>query len=72
MADKAVRGATKPKHAAPKAKYVDPIVSSTFAQDGSFHEICRALAVKLKDPNSTVIVLFIYETTILCNSTGRL
>ncbi|BGP16933.1 hypothetical protein JCM10213_007379 [Rhodosporidiobolus nylandii] len=52
---KTVEGATKPKRAAPKAKYIDPIVQATFNQDGALQEIIRALGVRLRDPNSTVV-----------------
>ncbi|KDE07612.1 hypothetical protein MVLG_02077 [Microbotryum lychnidis-dioicae p1A1 Lamole] len=52
--NKTVALATKPKRAAPKAKYIDPIVQSTFNQDGSIQEIVRALSTRLRDSNTTV------------------
>ncbi|GAA5971033.1 hypothetical protein JCM11641_004121 [Rhodosporidiobolus odoratus] len=52
---KTVEGATKPKRAAPKAKYIDPIVQATFNQDGALQEIVRTLGVRMRDPNSTVV-----------------
>ncbi|GAA6002979.1 hypothetical protein JCM10207_001927 [Rhodosporidiobolus poonsookiae] len=52
----AVEGATKPKaKAAPKAKYIDPIVQATFNQDGALQEIIRTLATRLRDSNPTVV-----------------
>ncbi|GAA5952915.1 hypothetical protein JCM3765_003005 [Sporobolomyces pararoseus] len=51
---KTVELATKPKRAAPKAKYIDPIVQSTFSQDGALQEIIRTLSLRLRDPNTTV------------------
>ncbi|TNY20689.1 ENTH domain-containing protein [Rhodotorula diobovata] len=52
---KAVDGATKPKRAAPKAKYIDPIVQATFSQDGQLQEVVRTLASRMRDPNTTVV-----------------
>ncbi|SCZ89693.1 BZ3500_MvSof-1268-A1-R1_Chr9g10560 [Microbotryum saponariae] len=34
--------------------YIDPIVQSTFNQDGSIQEIVRALSTRLRDSNTTV------------------
>ncbi|GAA5827379.1 hypothetical protein JCM10212_004398, partial [Sporobolomyces blumeae] len=51
---KTVELATKPKRAAPKAKYIDPIVQSTFNQDGALQEIVKALSQRIRDPNTTV------------------
>ncbi|GAA5854875.1 hypothetical protein JCM9279_005547 [Rhodotorula babjevae] len=52
---KAVDGATKPKRAAPKAKYIDPLVQATFQQDGQLQEVVRTLASRMRDPNTTVV-----------------
>ncbi|KAJ8293445.1 ENTH domain-containing protein C19F8.03c [Rhodotorula toruloides] len=52
---KTVELATKPKRAAPKAKYIDPIVQATFNQDGQLQDIVRTLATRLRDPNPTVV-----------------
>ncbi|BGP25350.1 ENTH domain containing protein [Rhodotorula toruloides] len=52
---KTVELATKPKRAAPKAKYIDPIVQATFSQDGQLQDIVRTLATRLRDPNPTVV-----------------
>ncbi|BGP48883.1 hypothetical protein JCM10450v2_004762 [Rhodotorula kratochvilovae] len=52
---KTVEGATKPKRAAPKAKYIDPIVQATFSQDGQLQEVIRTLAQRMRDPNTTVV-----------------
>ncbi|GAA5891641.1 hypothetical protein JCM6882_006154 [Rhodosporidiobolus microsporus] len=52
---KTVEGATKPKRAAPKAKYIDPIVQATFNQDGALQEITRTLGARMRDSNTTVV-----------------
>ncbi|GAA5854022.1 hypothetical protein JCM8547_008196 [Rhodosporidiobolus lusitaniae] len=52
---KTVELATKPKRAAPKAKYIDPIVQATFNQDGALQEIVRTLGVRMRDANQTVV-----------------
>lgn len=53
---KTVQLATKPKRAAPKAKYIDPIVQSTFNKDGSLQEVIKALNVRMRDDNPTVVL----------------
>ncbi|KAM0748804.1 ANTH-domain-containing protein [Meredithblackwellia eburnea MCA 4105] len=53
--NKLVTLATKPKRAPPKAKYIDPIVQSTFSQNGSMQEIVRALGSRMREDNSTVV-----------------
>lgn len=55
--DKAIKLATKPKRAAPKAKYIDPIVQGTFSQDGSLEEAIKSLTLRLRDQNTTVRAL---------------
>lgn len=52
---KVVSGACKPKHAPPKSKYIDALVSCTYQSDGSFQDVSRALRNKLRDPNSSVV-----------------
>ncbi|KAA1089414.1 hypothetical protein PGT21_017676 [Puccinia graminis f. sp. tritici] len=52
---KIVSGACKSKHAPPKSKYIDALVSSTYQADGSFQDVSRALRSKLRDPNSSVV-----------------
>ncbi|UZJ56490.1 hypothetical protein CBS101457_005810 [Exobasidium rhododendri] len=53
--EKLIKQATKPKPGAPKAKYIDPIIASSFSQDGSLQEICRAISGRLSDNNSLVV-----------------
>ncbi|KAH7335185.1 ANTH domain-containing protein [Rhizoctonia solani] len=53
--EKLVKLACKPKGAAPKSKYIDPLVSATYADDGSIHDICRALAPRFKEPNAVIV-----------------
>ncbi|GAA6032637.1 hypothetical protein JCM8097_004855 [Rhodosporidiobolus ruineniae] len=52
---KTVELATKPKRAAPKAKYIDPIVQATFSQDGALQEIVRTLSVRMRDSNPVIV-----------------
>lgn len=52
--DKMVREATKPKAAPPKAKYIDPILATTFAQDRSLSDVCRALGQRMRDKDAVV------------------
>ncbi|KAL9934190.1 hypothetical protein V8E36_006646 [Tilletia maclaganii] len=53
--DKVVKSATKPKIAAPKAKYVDVLVTASFSQDASLNDIIRSLASRLREPNTIVV-----------------
>ncbi|PWN90690.1 ANTH-domain-containing protein [Acaromyces ingoldii] len=53
--DKLIKQATKPKPGAPKPKYIDPIIASSFSQDGSLQDICRALGGRLREPSSLVV-----------------
>lgn len=54
--DKVVKLASKPKNAIPKAKYVDVLVASTYSDDGSLNDVVRALALRLREPNTVVSV----------------
>ncbi len=54
--DKVVKGATKPKSGGIKPKYIDPIIATTFATDGSLQDVCRALGTRLRDSNATVVL----------------
>ncbi|EST08493.1 protein of unknown function DUF1720 [Kalmanozyma brasiliensis GHG001] len=54
--DKVVKGATKPKSGGIKPKYIDPIIATTFATDGSLQDVCRALGNRLREPNATVVL----------------
>lgn len=53
--NKLIREATKPKPGAPKPKYIDPIIASSFSSDGSLQDMCRALAQRLSDSSSLVV-----------------
>lgn len=58
--DKMVKGATKVKLAAPKPKYIEPILQSTYRAvggraDGDFEQVMRCLATRLKDGAWTVV-----------------
>lgn len=58
---KLIKEATKPKPGAPKAKYIDPVIASSFTQDGSLQDICRAIAGRLGESNSLVRTLVTIE-----------
>ncbi|KAG8696553.1 hypothetical protein FRC09_008395 [Ceratobasidium sp. 395] len=53
--EKVVKLACKPKAAAPKAKYLEPLIAATYADDGSIHDICKALAPRFKEPNAVIV-----------------
>ncbi|PWZ02124.1 ANTH-domain-containing protein [Testicularia cyperi] len=53
--DKVVKGATKPKAGGIKPKYIDPIIATTFATDGSLQDVCRSLGNRLRDSNVHVV-----------------
>lgn len=52
--DKLVKGATKPKQALPKSKYVDPLIAATRQRDGDLQDVLRSIKYRLTDSNSTV------------------
>ncbi|PWN31334.1 ANTH-domain-containing protein, partial [Meira miltonrushii] len=54
--EKLIKEATKPKPGAPKAKYIDPIIASSFSQDGSLQDMCKALSSRLNDSSSLVVM----------------
>ncbi|QRW03111.1 epsin amino-terminal-like (ENTH) domain-containing protein C19F8,03c [Ceratobasidium sp. AG-Ba] len=64
--DKVVKLACKPKAAAPKAKYIEPLISATYSDDGSIHDICKALAPRFREPNAVVVfkALIVLHTVI--------
>ncbi|PWN21643.1 ANTH-domain-containing protein [Microstroma glucosiphilum] len=53
--NKLIKDATKAKPGAPKPKYIDPILASTFSQDGSLADVCRSLALRLRETNSITV-----------------
>lgn len=53
--EKTIKNACKPKPAPPKSKYLDPIITATYSQDGAVPDICRALSSRLREPNSVVV-----------------
>ncbi|KIL69386.1 hypothetical protein M378DRAFT_69482 [Amanita muscaria Koide BX008] len=71
--DKTVKLACKPKAAPPKAKYLDPIVAATWADEGSVSDICRALAPRFREPNAIVVfkALIVLHTIIRNGSTDN-
>uniref|UniRef100_A0A1D1ZEY6 ENTH domain-containing protein C19F8.03c n=1 Tax=Anthurium amnicola TaxID=1678845 RepID=A0A1D1ZEY6_9ARAE len=52
--DKAIRGATKPKRAAPKKKYLDVLIPAT-ARDVTLETMFMSLDYRLKEPSWTVV-----------------
>nr|ODN81404.1 hypothetical protein L203_05663 [Cryptococcus depauperatus CBS 7841] len=53
--DKIVKLACKPKNAPPKAKYIDALISATYADNGSIIDIARSIALRLRDQNGIVV-----------------
>ncbi|VDB99917.1 unnamed protein product [Peniophora sp. CBMAI 1063] len=71
--EKVVKNACKPKHAPPKAKYLDPIIAATWSDDGAIHDVCRALAPRFREPNATVVfkALLVLHTMIRNGATDK-
>ncbi|PVG04714.1 ANTH-domain-containing protein [Serendipita vermifera] len=71
--DKVIKLACKPKQAAPKAKYLDPIIAATYSDDGTLREICASLAVRLREPSLVVIhkALLVIHTMIRTGHTDN-
>ncbi|KAL5513285.1 hypothetical protein ACEPAH_3683 [Sanghuangporus vaninii] len=71
--DKTVKLACKPKAAPPKAKYIDPIIAATYSEDGAVHDVCRALALRLREPNTIVVfkALIVLHTMIRNGATDN-
>ncbi|KAK9479375.1 ANTH domain-containing protein [Lipomyces japonicus] len=63
--DKLVKGATKIKMAAPKAKYIEPILAGT-ADRQDVEDIFRILSVRISDSAWTVCDLLIFFYTLVC------
>ncbi|KAG8748372.1 hypothetical protein FRC10_005919 [Ceratobasidium sp. 414] len=36
-------------------QYIEPLIAATYADDGSIHDICRALAPRFKEPNAVIV-----------------
>ncbi|KAJ3516945.1 hypothetical protein NLJ89_g814 [Agrocybe chaxingu] len=71
--DKVVKLACKPKAAPPKAKYIDPIIAATWSDDGSVHDVCKALAPRIREPNTIVVfkALIVLHTMIRNGATDN-
>ena len=35
-------------------QYIDPIIAATWSEDGSIHDVCKALAPRIREPNTIV------------------
>ncbi|KIV77904.1 hypothetical protein PV11_09680 [Exophiala sideris] len=53
--EKLVKGATKIKLAAPKSKYIEPILSATNGGDSGVAEVFRTLQIRLRDSTWTIV-----------------
>ncbi|KIW17514.1 hypothetical protein PV08_04708 [Exophiala spinifera] len=53
--EKIVKGATKIKLAAPKSKYIEPILSATHGGDSGVAEVFRTLQIRLRDSTWTIV-----------------
>ncbi|KAF5316431.1 hypothetical protein D9619_006328 [Psilocybe cf. subviscida] len=71
--DKVVKLACKPKAAPPKAKYIDPIIAATWSDDGAIHDVCKALAPRIREPNAIVVfkALIVLHTMIRNGATDN-
>ncbi|KAG8808351.1 hypothetical protein FRC18_005075 [Serendipita sp. 400] len=71
--DKIVKLACKPKSAAPKAKYLDSIIATTYSDDSSLRDVLAALAVRLRDSSNVVIhkALLVLHTMIRMGHTDN-
>ncbi|KAH7922316.1 ANTH-domain-containing protein [Leucogyrophana mollusca] len=71
--DKVVKLACKPKAAPPKAKYLDPIIAATWSEDGAVHDVCKALAPRLREPNAIIVfkALIVLHTMIRNGATDN-
>ncbi|KAF5336155.1 hypothetical protein D9611_006350 [Ephemerocybe angulata] len=72
--DKIVKLACKPKAAAPKSKYIDPIIAATWADEGSVSDVCKALVPRIREPNVLVVfkALIVLHTMIRNGSTDNI
>ncbi|KAL0067241.1 hypothetical protein AAF712_005811 [Marasmius tenuissimus] len=71
--DKVVKLACKPKAAPPKAKYLDTIIAATWSEDGAIHDVIKALAPRLREPNAVVAfkALIVLHTMIRSGATDN-
>ncbi|KAJ7098730.1 ANTH domain-containing protein [Mycena belliarum] len=71
--DKVVKLACKPKAAPPKAKYLDPLIAATWDEGGAIHDVCKALSVRLREPNAIVVfkALIVLHTMVRNGSTDN-
>jgi hypothetical protein len=35
-------------------QYIDPIIAATWSEDGAIHDVCKALAPRIREPNTIV------------------
>lgn len=35
-------------------QYIDPIIAATWTDEGSIHDVCRALSPRIREPNAIV------------------
>ena len=49
-------------------QYIDPIIAATWSEDGAVHDVCKALAPRIREPNT--IVRFIESFIIALSQPG--
>ncbi|KAG9050413.1 hypothetical protein FS837_005486 [Tulasnella sp. UAMH 9824] len=54
--EKVAKLACKPNATAPKLKYVDPLIATTYSQDGAIYDVLKALAPRFKEHNANVLL----------------
>ncbi|BFZ63050.1 hypothetical protein YB2330_004162 [Saitoella coloradoensis] len=69
--EKSVKGATKIKLAAPKAKYVEHILIATHSGEAAMAEVFRALSTRLRDGTWTVVFKALIVTHMLIREGAR-
>ena len=55
-------------------QYIDPIIAATWSEDGAIHDVCKALAPRIREPNTIVRLIahwIIYRRTISTCLTDR-
>jgi len=41
-------------------QYIDPIIAATWSEDGAVHDVCKALAPRIREPNTIVRFIELY------------
>jgi hypothetical protein len=44
-------------------QYIDPIIAATWSEDGAVHDVCKALAPRIREPNTIVCFIGLFIAT---------